>query len=122
MSIEEDVDSTTSAHVRVQEAGEFVENEPVTDVPVTLLDSDSTSGEGSVNNVSPLVVNPTAAVTVTTQAPRQAVLPMEFNRQSVIRDGLLRQGLSESAINSYFDQFSKSTNDGYNSTWKLWAG
>ncbi|KAJ2868269.1 hypothetical protein GGH94_000256 [Coemansia aciculifera] len=84
-------------------------------------DSESTPGKSADDiNGSP-VANSTTAAVVSTQASRQAELPADLSRRSVIRDGLLRQGFSESAIIAYFDQFSKFTNSTYDLVWKAWA-
>ncbi|KAJ2750856.1 hypothetical protein GGI19_004853, partial [Coemansia pectinata] len=124
----QEVDSTASAYLRVQvsnidngrEAGEIVENEPVTDVLAMFLGSVSTSGGGSGNTVSSSVANSTEAVAVATQAPRQVVLPADLSRRSVIREGLLGQGFSELAVTEYFNQFTEGTNSGYDSMWRAW--
>ncbi|KAJ1922835.1 hypothetical protein GGI08_002058 [Coemansia sp. S2] len=42
-------------------------------------------------------------------------------RQEVIRDALLRQGMSESDIVTYFNQFSNESKRDYDSVWKCWV-
>ncbi|KAJ2340299.1 hypothetical protein GGH92_006325, partial [Coemansia sp. RSA 2673] len=113
MNAEDDADSTACAQLHAQVSGinngresdNVVEKEPASDMCAVLSGSDNTSGEGSDDVVSPSVANPKATVTVTTQASRHAVLPVELHCQSVIRDGFLRQGLLESDITAYVDQF-----------------
>ncbi|KAJ2352091.1 hypothetical protein GGH92_001470, partial [Coemansia sp. RSA 2673] len=89
--------------ISTTEDGENVENKPIyAALPTILFDYDSVS-----------VANSIAVVAGTTQTSTQAVLPMDSSRRSVIRNGLLRQGFSESAITAYFDQFTDSTNYTY---------
>ncbi|KAJ2874056.1 hypothetical protein GGH93_002743 [Coemansia aciculifera] len=123
-----EVDSTSAPiHAQIssngsgQESGQTVKDAPVTAMLVALSDSDSTSEENSGVAGSSSVANSTAAAVVSTQASRQVKLPADLSRRSVVRDGLLRQGFSKSAIAAYFDRFSKSTNRNYDKMWKFWA-
>ncbi|KAJ2256855.1 hypothetical protein GGI13_001066 [Coemansia sp. RSA 455] len=93
--------------ISTTQEGKNVESEPVSAaLPTILFDYDSAS-----------VANSIAVVADTSQTSTQAVLPMDSSRQSVIRNGLLRQGFSESAITAYFDQFTDSTNYTYDFLW-----
>ncbi|KAJ2869409.1 hypothetical protein GGH93_006171 [Coemansia aciculifera] len=124
----QEVSSTTSTYLSVQlpsieegqEAGESVEDEPVAAVCIMISDSDSTSEESADDTDSSLETDSTVLVSGIIQASMQE-LPLELSRRGIIRDGLLRQGFSESSITAYFEQFSKSTNRNHEFTWKSWA-
>ncbi|KAJ2061164.1 hypothetical protein GGI17_003274 [Coemansia sp. S146] len=90
-----------------RESGQRMEDATLAAFPSTVSDTDSMPRESVGGTDSPSATDSTAAVTVVPRASRPGVLPMDLSRQSIIRDGLLRQGFSESAITAYFDQFSK---------------
>ncbi|KAJ2029795.1 hypothetical protein IWW57_001483 [Coemansia sp. S610] len=84
-------------------------------------DSDSELEDGVDDILSSLDSKSTEAASTIGLTAGKAVLPPELCRRNVVHYGLERQGLSESAIDAYFKQYSAGTNRDYEGMWELWA-
>ncbi|KAJ2030699.1 hypothetical protein IWW57_001060, partial [Coemansia sp. S610] len=85
----------------------------ITDKPDSILEeSVGGSATSSVTNWAAI-----ASTIIMDTRKTQLVL----DRRSVIREGLLRQGFSESDIAVYFNQYSKGANYSYDAFWRQWA-
>ncbi|KAJ2038669.1 hypothetical protein GGI08_008293, partial [Coemansia sp. S2] len=103
----EDIHLFISVHnaAGVWQTHERAEYTPIT----TYVNSDSTVVENSGGTSRSSVVDSTTMATFTGRV-LHLELPEEYSRRSIIRDGLLCQGFSESAITTYFKQYTESTN------------
>ncbi|KAJ2426475.1 hypothetical protein GGF41_002042 [Coemansia sp. RSA 2531] len=94
---------------------------PANTVLATVSGSDSTAEE-SADSERDVSMADSSMVTIAEPDPVLDKRPTTATgRQDVIRDALLRQGLSESDITAYLNGNSKGTNTGYNYVWKRWA-
>ncbi|KAJ2407793.1 hypothetical protein GGI10_004942, partial [Coemansia sp. RSA 2530] len=111
-----EVSSTSSASLHAPEsdiddgldAGEGAVDEPVAPAFTIQRDNASTSEESVDGMDTSSVTDLASTVAATTQVIRETQLVVS-DRQSVIRDGLLRQGFSELNIAAYFNKYSDGT-------------
>ncbi|KAJ2062298.1 hypothetical protein GGI17_002536 [Coemansia sp. S146] len=91
-----------NAYRRSQGMSVDIESEAINSLAkIRSPDSGSTPRESVGGTDITSATDSTAAVAVVPQISRQVELPAEFGLQSVVRDGLLSQGLLESAITEY---------------------